>query len=203
MNPKNLLTVIPLAVATAFTLSVSPLEARDHGKGGGGGHHKAAPAAHHRAAPAHKVASRAHAPSRHVVAHHSVKRAAVVHRSPAVVHRTHHRVAPVVVHNRHDRVIHRDWRHHYRPYHYGVWGVGLTAPVYSYSAAAGPVYSDAADSTAVAVQQALADEGYYNGAVDGIVGPGTSSAIAAYQRDHGLAATGSIDAALLQSLGIS
>jgi peptidoglycan hydrolase-like protein with peptidoglycan-binding domain len=42
------------------------------------------------------------------------------------------------------------------------------------------------DTTASAVQQALADAGYYNGAIDGIVSPGTTNAIAAYQRGSGV-----------------
>jgi localization factor PodJL len=53
----------------------------------------------------------------------------------------------------------------------------------------------------VEVQQELAQLGYYQGPIDGIVGPVTQAAIAAYQRDNGLPATGAIDTRLLAALG--
>ncbi len=53
------------------------------------------------------------------------------------------------------------------------------------------------------VQADLARDGYYNGPVDGLVGPGTQAAIAAYQRDNGLRVTGTITNGLLRSLGIA
>jgi peptidoglycan hydrolase-like protein with peptidoglycan-binding domain len=52
------------------------------------------------------------------------------------------------------------------------------------------------------VQQRLAAEGYYRGAIDGIVGAGTRAAIRAYQRDRGLRVTGRIDNRLLAQLGV-
>lgn len=42
----------------------------------------------------------------------------------------------------------------------------------------------------VNIQKALKKAGYYNGAVDGKVGPGTRDAIAAFQKDNGLSADG-------------
>ena len=42
----------------------------------------------------------------------------------------------------------------------------------------------------VNIQKALKKAGYYNGAVDGKVGPGTRDAIAAFQKDNGLKADG-------------
>jgi len=56
--------------------------------------------------------------------------------------------------------------------------------------------------TAAAVQDALAQEGYYNGPIDGIVGPGTRAAISNYQADSGLIITGMIDDSLVRSLGL-
>jgi len=53
------------------------------------------------------------------------------------------------------------------------------------------------------VQNALEAAGYYNGPIDGIIGNGTRGAIAAYQHDYGLAVTGTITPALVNSLGIS
>ena len=58
------------------------------------------------------------------------------------------------------------------------------------------------DSTGVQVQRELARDGYYRGTIDGIVGPGTRAAIAAYQRDEGLRVTGAIDSRLLDSLNV-
>jgi hypothetical protein len=58
------------------------------------------------------------------------------------------------------------------------------------------------DSLGAEVQEALAAQGYYTDAIDGDVGPLTRQAIAAYQRDHGLPVTGTINAPLLDSLGL-
>ncbi len=43
--------------------------------------------------------------------------------------------------------------------------------------------------------------GYYQGAIDGLLGPATQAAIEKYQQDHGLPATGRIDARTLAVLG--
>jgi Putative peptidoglycan binding domain len=50
------------------------------------------------------------------------------------------------------------------------------------------------------VQSALAREGYYDGAIDGNLGPGTRNALRRYQRDHGLDATGGITRGVIESL---
>ncbi len=42
----------------------------------------------------------------------------------------------------------------------------------------------------VNIQKALKKAGYYNGAIDGKVGPGTRDAIVAFQKDNGLTADG-------------
>jgi hypothetical protein len=88
------------------------------------------------------------------------------------------------------------------PYYYEAPGV-----VYYSSRAAVPsryvvrevVRSDSLDAS---VQRALARRGYYHGPIDGDIGPGSRSAIARYQRDRGLAVTGTINSSLLRSLGI-
>lgn len=51
------------------------------------------------------------------------------------------------------------------------------------------------------VQSILKDLAFYDGAVDGLNGPATRSAIQAYQKKVGLTATGDIDGALLEQLG--
>ncbi|MEY4483731.1 MAG: hypothetical protein RL693_1183 [Verrucomicrobiota bacterium] len=58
------------------------------------------------------------------------------------------------------------------------------------------------NSTDAAVQRALARRGYYNGSIDGAIGPQSRRAIARYQQDHGLRVTGDISSSLIDSLGI-
>jgi type IV secretion system protein VirB10 len=51
-------------------------------------------------------------------------------------------------------------------------------------------------------QAALKSEGYYEGQIDGIAGPRTSTAIRTYQRERNLPQTGTLDQATAESLGI-
>jgi hypothetical protein len=55
---------------------------------------------------------------------------------------------------------------------------------------------------AVDVQRRLARRGYYHGLIDGIVGPGTRSAIADFQADHGQEPNGLITQQVVDSLGL-
>ncbi len=57
------------------------------------------------------------------------------------------------------------------------------------------------NDTMSAVQSQLAKRGYYNGAIDGMLGDETEAALARYQEDHDLSVTGTVTAATLQSLG--
>lgn len=52
------------------------------------------------------------------------------------------------------------------------------------------------------VQRELSRRGYYNGSIDGAIGPQSSRAIARYQRDNGLRQSGAISQELLHSLGL-
>jgi len=54
----------------------------------------------------------------------------------------------------------------------------------------------------VAVQVELTQQGYYNGKIDGNIGPKTQQAIAKYQAANNLPPSGQINQALLQSLDI-
>jgi len=54
-----------------------------------------------------------------------------------------------------------------------------------------------------AVQISLSNQGYYQGPIDGNVGPATSRAIRNYQRDNQLTQTGTINTALLISMGLA
>jgi hypothetical protein len=56
------------------------------------------------------------------------------------------------------------------------------------------------DSIVSRVQEALAREGYYQGAIDGSAGPATRNALRRYQRNHGLDATGQIDRSVIEAL---
>ena len=53
------------------------------------------------------------------------------------------------------------------------------------------------------VQVALRDQGYYAGASNGIMGPETRAALAAYQGDNGLTVTSTIDSPTLANLGVT
>lgn len=110
--------------------------------------------------------------------------------------------------------VHRYYNDYDRTYIIEVNGPGYAYPVYpainngygyGYAEPA-PAYRDYGNgydyTTRVLVQQQLSDAGYYGGAIDGDIGPGTRQAIVEYQYDAGLPATGVIDESLLDSLGI-
>lgn len=58
------------------------------------------------------------------------------------------------------------------------------------------------NSMGASIQQALARAGYYNGPIDGSIGPMSRRAIANYQADRGLRITGNPSNSLLNSLGL-
>jgi hypothetical protein len=78
-----------------------------------------------------------------------------------------------------------------RPSYYSSTTVYRGTPAGSYS-----------NDLAVDVQRELRRRGYYNGPIDGDIGPGSRSAIRAYQADRGLTVTGRVDSRLLRSLDI-
>ena len=59
------------------------------------------------------------------------------------------------------------------------------------------------DQVIANVQTALQQQGYYQGEVDGLLGPQTRAAIADYQRANGLPETAAVDQPTLQSLGMA
>jgi Putative peptidoglycan binding domain len=86
---------------------------------------------------------------------------------------------------------------------YPAWGYD---PGYAYYPYDGPIYAynDLPPDQVVAnVQAALQEQGYYQGEVDGLLGPLTRAAIADYQRDHGLYTTAAIDEPTLDALGLT
>lgn len=87
-------------------------------------------------------------------------------------------------------------------YWYPAWGY-YPDSYYPYD---GPIYGydDLPPDQVVAnVQTQLYNEGYYDGTIDGILGPDTRAAIANYQADHGLAVTSAIDEPTVESLGLT
>jgi hypothetical protein len=110
------------------------------------------------------------------------------------------------------------WRRHFNTtfvlfgggYYY--WWGGYWYPAYGYS----PYYNNYLYSEPIYgynnldpgqvienVQLALRDQGYYPGAIDGVVGTQTRAALAAFQRDNGLIVTAAVDQPTLVTLGLA
>ena len=85
------------------------------------------------------------------------------------------------------------------PYNYSYYG-GYPNTYSYYGSGYGYGY---AGSTVTAVQQRLGRLGYYHGVVDGVIGPQTRSAIAAFESRNGLAVDGAISRPLLNRLGLA
>lgn len=88
-------------------------------------------------------------------------------------------------------------------YWFPAWGYD---PVYAGYVYDGPIFAYAnlpPDEVVVNVQEALQDQGYYSGDVDGQLGTLTRDALAAYQRDHELEVSAAIDEPTVQSLGLA
>ena len=115
--------------------------------------------------------------------------------------------------------VYRGWdrgrEHYWNNHRYGWRGTSWVAlggydypyyNTYAYDESPSVVVSSApeavGDSLAADVQSALVREGYDPGPVDGVMGSSTRDAITQFQADHGLAITGTINSALLQSLGL-
>ena len=89
-------------------------------------------------------------------------------------------------------------------YWYPAWGYNPSAEYYAYD---GPIYvgqrAEPPDRVIADVQAELQQMGYYQGEVDGLLGPLTRQALAAYQADQGLTTTAAIDEPTLESLGMA
>ena len=99
---------------------------------------------------------------------------------------------------------------------YSNWGYGTYSGYYPYSYRGGYPYSGYNNyysyytptygynaSMVAAVQRRLGQLGYYHGVVDGVIGPQTSGAIAAFESRNGLAVDGTISRPLLDTLGLA
>jgi hypothetical protein len=89
-------------------------------------------------------------------------------------------------------------------YWFPAWGYSPSDQYYAYD---GPIYvghaAEPPDKVIADTQALLQQMGYYRGEVDGLLGPLTREALAAYQGDHGLTTTAAIDQPTLDSLGLA
>jgi hypothetical protein len=99
------------------------------------------------------------------------------------------------------------------PYGYGYYGSAYYPYDYNpgvYEGEGADYYGERAydssvqyeDSTVAAVQEQLAQQGYYRGEIDGIFGAETRRAVVRYQSDQGLRVTGNLNTDTLGALGL-
>jgi hypothetical protein len=106
-------------------------------------------------------------------------------------------------HYNHIVFIYGGWYYWNSNYWYPAWGYAPDS-VYYFD---GPIYasSPTEDPAQVVanVQSALQQQGYYEGDIDGILGPETRAALAEYQSAQGLEPTGAVDEPTLETLGMA
>jgi len=99
--------------------------------------------------------------------------------------------------------IYGGWYYWDNLYWYPAWGYAPNS-VYYYD---GPIYASNPDydpaQVVANVQSALQQQGYYQGDIDGILGPQTRAALAEYQSAQGLEPTGLVDQPTLETLGMA
>jgi hypothetical protein len=92
------------------------------------------------------------------------------------------------------------------------WDAGYWYPCWGYNPGAnyyfdGPIYASNPEvdpgQVVANVQSALQQQGYYQGDIDGILGPQTRAALADYQSAQGLEPTGAVDEPTLETLGMA
>jgi hypothetical protein len=114
-----------------------------------------------------------------------------------------YRRPPVTTYRNWDRDRIHDWDNHRWHWYGGSWAIVGALPNYVYyDEPIATTYAYSSGSIVADVQRELAREGYDAGPIDGVLGGQTRSAIAAFQHDNGLAATGRIDTALLDELNL-
>jgi len=106
-------------------------------------------------------------------------------------------------HHNHILLIGGGWYYWNAGYWYPAWGYDESAAYYPYD---GPIYVGNSpkpfDQIVADVQTSLQEQGLYQGEIDGLVGPLTQEALAAYQSAQGLEQTAAIDQPTLESLGM-
>lgn len=106
-------------------------------------------------------------------------------------------------HYNHIVFIYGGWYYWNANYWYPAWGYAPDS-VYAYD---GPIYASSPDydpaQVIANVQSALQQQGYYQGDIDGVLGPQTRAALAEYQSAQGIEPTGLVDEPTLETLGMS
>jgi Putative peptidoglycan binding domain len=106
-------------------------------------------------------------------------------------------------HYNHIVFIYGGWYYWNANYWYPAWGYAPDS-VYAYD---GPIYASSPDydpaQVVANVQSALQQQGYYQGDIDGVLGPQTRAALAEYQSAQGIEPTGLVDEPTLETLGMS
>jgi len=95
------------------------------------------------------------------------------------------------------------WYYWNAGYWYPAWGYDPAVAYYPYD---GPIYvgetARPVDQVIADVQSILQEQGFYQGEVDGLLGPLTRDALASYQSEQGLEITAAIDQPTLEALGL-
>ena len=106
-------------------------------------------------------------------------------------------------HYNHIVFIYGGWYYWNANYWYPAWGYAPES-VYYFD---GPIYASSPEDdpaqVVANVQSALQQQGYYQGDIDGVLGPQTRAALADYQSAQGLEATGAVDEPTLETLGMA
>jgi putative peptidoglycan binding protein len=106
-------------------------------------------------------------------------------------------------HHNHIVFIFGGWYYWDNDYWYPAWGYAPES-VYYYD---GPIYASNPEEdpgqVVANVQSALQEQGYYQGDIDGILGPQTRAALAEFQSAQGLEPTGAVDEPTLETLGMA
>jgi hypothetical protein len=106
--------------------------------------------------------------------------------------------------NQHLQLIAGGWYLWEAGYWLPAWGYDESAAYYPYD---GPIYvgqnARPFDQVVAEVQTLLQRQSYYRGEVDGLLGPPTQAALAAYQTAKGLPPTGTLDQPTFESLGLA
>jgi len=106
-------------------------------------------------------------------------------------------------HHPHVVFIYGGWYYWDNSYWYPAWGYApdsvyyVDAPIYASSPAEDPA------QVVANVQSALQEQGYYQGDIDGVLGPQTRAALAEYQSAQGIEPTGLVDEPTLETLGMA
>jgi len=98
-----------------------------------------------------------------------------------------------------------EWNNHRYRFSGGSWVIidpGFSDYDYGMTTYASPGFVDSSESLVMSAQERLNRLGYSAGPADGVLGPQTRDAIADFQNDNGLSATGSLNTPTVRALGL-